>query len=378
MTPIKILNDVEIEQIDNCIRKIREGLFDASDKQAHVELYPGEQILYHYTSIEKLFNILKNDSMWASRSRFSNDSTEDQALGQEWISKNQYYGDNFILCFCDQGDVLSQWRGYCPMGGASIGFCFPAGYTTYTLLHEDYDGGDVPPPGVAVESYRNRPLPVIYCRPKSAQNIVTGVDAEEDVVQLFGSLSASSPNITLQDIVPYLKNSYFEEERELRIVFNNANRKLENCIRFRALEDGSMVPYIVIKYGDLLEMGRKLSFTFTDKKIEQLFSSCIDNLPRQTIVIPCGQDQATICHKLSEKIQTYKQKAFNSPEWEWWKMDPARIICDGHLPIVSITVAPSPNQIHTKEVIERFCRSRYWLQNVVVKCSEIPYVAPKL
>ena len=35
---------------------------------------------YHYTSIGTLFNILKNDSLWASNARFSNDASEEKLI----------------------------------------------------------------------------------------------------------------------------------------------------------------------------------------------------------------------------------------------------------------------------------------------------------
>ena len=65
----------------------------------------------------------------------------------------------------------------------------------------------------------------------------------------------------------YLKNSYFHEEVEYRLNFDNSDGKLENCIRFRKSSDGSLVPYIVVKYGDLLDSGRCLKHTYTPKKL---------------------------------------------------------------------------------------------------------------
>lgn len=375
---LTILNDNRIERLDQGIRGIREGLLPPSALQQMVQHQPGEQVLYHYTSLEKLFAMLSTDSMWASFSLFSNDSSEGKTLGNEWLQQKQYQGDNFILCFCDRDDILSQWRGYCPGGGASIGFWFPAQYGIYTLLHADYQDG-TPMVGSAIESCRNRPLPVIYCASDNAAGDSVGVDVRENLLGQFDDLNVP---VSLEEVVPYLKNGRFAEERELRIVFSNTDRSLDRCIRFRRLSDGSMVPYIVVKWGDQLEMGKKLALSYPDEKIEQIFNENIRSRHRKTVVLPCGQDQDKVCDKLTHSIQEYKKGIYGDDKQKAsqkrWQLRPAKIICDGHLPVVSITVAPSPDQAHTKEVIERFCRSRYWLQNAVVKCSEIPYVASKL
>lgn len=99
-------------------------------------------------------------------------------------------------------------------------------------------------------------------------------------------------------------------------------------------------------------------------------------------IIPFGKDQPQIYASFFQRIREYKKTLFkdenNYPDQIRWERNPVQIICDGHLPIVSITVSPSLEQEHMKEVIERFCQSKYWLQNVKVKCSKIPYIARKL
>lgn len=369
------MNEDSVARIEKCIKEIKTGFPDVSGQS----LEYGEQVLFHYTSFEKLFSILDGDSLWASRSRFSNDSTEDKILGEDWLKREQYYGDNFILCFCAEDDILSQWRGYCPKGGATIGFRFPKGYSTYTLLDSDFVE-NLPYSNKKIELYRNRPLPVIYCQ--SDNESITGINIKENLFKLFDEPKILATGAKLYDVVPYLKNAYFHEEKELRLVFNNSNRDLEKCIRFRKLDDGSMVPYIIIKFGDLLKMGRDLSFTYTQDYINEVFQEKIDFFDTSPIIIPCGRNQSKICMSFLKKIREYKKEIYNDSsrevEQNWVDKYPLQFICDGHLPIVSITVSPCPQQEYIKEVIERFCQSRYWLQTVQVKCSNIPYIAPKL
>ena len=71
----------------------------------------------HYTSLPVLFEILENDECWITNVRFSNDSSEELLLGDMRSIR-----DDYIMCCCDSDDQLSQWRGYCHNGGASIVF----------------------------------------------------------------------------------------------------------------------------------------------------------------------------------------------------------------------------------------------------------------
>lgn len=87
--------------------------------------------------------IIKSNSMWATEIRYFNDSSELSHTAhllkslivqrsdsevmrqfQEW-SLNRVTDGNllFIGCFTENGNLLSQWRGYCPPGkGISLGF----------------------------------------------------------------------------------------------------------------------------------------------------------------------------------------------------------------------------------------------------------------
>ena len=370
---IKIANEEQLERVTKCIDIVLSGFKYSARPNSN----PNSSILYHYTPFSKLFDILEGDSFWASRSRFSNDSTEDRILGKDWIEEQQYYGDNYIVCFCEHGDILSQWRGYCPNGGASIGLKFNPKHV-YTLLHADYEDKTILT-GKQIETYKNTPLPVIYCNPGQSDY---GVDIKEDLLKLFEEERMKKNKMRLTEIVPYLKNGYFHEEVEYRLNFDNSDGKLENCIKFRKSSDGSLVPYIVVKYGDLLDSGRCLKHTYTKKKINEIFKNHLSSPQRNPIIIPCGKDQSEICSSFSKKLKEYKKEIYKNKkiadDYERLLRKPQYILCDGHLPIVSITVSPSPNQEYMKEVIERFCRSRYWLQNVEVTCSQIPYIAPQL
>lgn len=101
--------------------------------------------LFHYTSGEGLLGILRSKTIWASHLRFLNDARELQygldllvPHFREHIRKRvdgrwaELLVDQFVdalkeaslyvACFCESGDLLSQWRGYARGGGFALGF----------------------------------------------------------------------------------------------------------------------------------------------------------------------------------------------------------------------------------------------------------------
>jgi hypothetical protein len=118
-------------------------------------------ILYHYTTSAGLLGIIESKSLWASDAEFLNDAQE-LRFGRERLyeallgaaaeldgagappedrsrarliesaashlnpGSSPFLGRQahaaFITCFCEAGDLLSQWRGYGHSGGYAIGF----------------------------------------------------------------------------------------------------------------------------------------------------------------------------------------------------------------------------------------------------------------
>ena len=160
----------------------------------------------------------------------------------------------------------------------------------------------------------------------------------------------------------------FYEEKESRVVFSNIAGKLSKCIRFRTLKDGVKVPYMVIKSGNV---GKMFGNCLTDikefkdfKKLEQY------SLSKEAIWIDEGFDQEEKYYEVMECVNEYEKK--NESGF------PINVFCRGHLPIESITVAPTYDRERKTEQIKRFCMSKYWLRNVDVRPSEIPYIRPAL
>lgn len=88
-------------------------------------------LLYHYTSFEKFLSMLQSRKLRASDARYLNDTSEvdygfEKAKERiESHSPGLMAEENsraFLCCFSREGNLLSQWRAYCPAGGVSIGF----------------------------------------------------------------------------------------------------------------------------------------------------------------------------------------------------------------------------------------------------------------
>jgi hypothetical protein len=115
------------------------------------EVFKGSlpSFLYHYTSPDGLLGIVEHSELWATNLNYMNDATEFQIslkLAEETltaatnssalnpqrreiacvlIKEVAHIEERGIcaICFCSDGDLLSQWRGYSGRGyGFSIGF----------------------------------------------------------------------------------------------------------------------------------------------------------------------------------------------------------------------------------------------------------------
>lgn len=303
---------------------------------------------YHYTSLPNLFDILENDCFWASNIRFSNDSTEVKLL-------NDDIHDDYVVCFCERKDQLSQWRGYCFEGGASIGF-YIGYYQQYSILQADYDlsGGYI--------IYENAPIPVLYVEPK---NVSRGQGKTElDYCVDYMDAKYKGMEDYKYYISPYIKNALFYEECESRLAFVNKSEELSKHIRFRKLESGIKTPYIVVKHGDVMRMKancRTNPYSYDENKLQEIYKK------HEEIWIDEGQDQELVFYEVLDRIKRFLAK-------NEYDGNAIKIFCKGHLPIDEIIVAPTSNRSRIREQVERFCRSKYWLKNVVVNESIIPYV----
>lgn len=366
--------------------------------------------------------------------RFSND-TQEQRFGAN-IMGHLLNGtdvspdlldldEDYIVCFCGADDKLSQWRGYAPQGGVSIGFDFHSPVPFYALGKDEIaNGGSTPKVYQAKYVQLGK---VCYLRPRK--------DEEEDkyykeCAQLIGCpeglegitdiASKRKCRELIKKNAPYIKHAGFSEEDESRLVFRNEGGGFSKCIRYKDVgKDGSRQPYIIVCAGNpeyarqkctvrlcvqpgqtqaLLDALReKLGGTEVDDcrrstghqngktdsfcfgctrrrwkgpcvkevcRYQEITSGAQWGLPadENSIIISQGVDQKEVFEVAHEVVQSLELQI---PVW-----------CEGHLPIRSITVSPCIHQKEVEESIRHYCRHIYWLRDVKIQSSSIPFRQP--
>lgn len=329
---------LQVKENANNIEGVRRALEISQDHDEENERY-----FFHYTSIPVLFDILENDSMWISNTRFSNDNTEERMLGLQ--SEKEY--DDYMACFCDKGDQLSQWRGYCFNGGASIEFELNSPQQ-YSILHSDYEKSG------EYELVYNTPIRVIYISEKQVKEALETI-----------SVTCNYDKDKIEKTVPYWKNDKFEEESESRLVFSNRDGRFSKCIRFRTLKNGAKVPYMIMKMGDIGLFSRNCQ----SDKIDLGYLHELYERGGRYIMIPEGNNQEKLFNETNEVVKEYNKRFSKKASY-------MRIYCAGHLAVKEIRLAPTYDRERLMEKVKRFCQSKYWLKNVEVSFSEIPYIPP--
>lgn len=199
--------------------------------------------LYHYTDQNGFMGIFRNEELWATKIQYLNDESEYNLaikLAEEYLKelikktneqdlqiRLKYYLSitslikNQNTCVCsltENGDLLSQWRGYSKnLGGYSIGF------NIYSLT-----------PFIQVQGFDL--VQCIYRPEVQKKEISSMIDA---IVSEFSYEAAPDYKMTpyyksgdvflekLATIAPTLKDASFAEEAEWRIIATLPFEKLE-------------------------------------------------------------------------------------------------------------------------------------------------------
>ena len=258
---------------------------------------------FHYTDLSGFISIIQNRELWMSNVSFINDRNEMQdgiSICQKMIRDylngdltcNQKNGleiiwskldkgisggswdsnkfDMFASCFCMEGDLLTQWRGYGENGGIAIGFdqrqlrqC--CRLMASNLYNEEIRNGTEP----------ERMLPHNEMTPLLKKVIYD--DTEKEIIikiildLCLESLDYQNDDALLEwvcseftDIIfrymPLFKNSSFFSEQELRYVFSAETSKTmriaaaplrrTQIIDFRT-RNGLILPFIKFKLLDV-------------------------------------------------------------------------------------------------------------------------------
>lgn len=183
------------------------------------------EVLYHYTSPDGVLGIAHSKCIWATNIHYLNDSKEfkhalelfsSEILRRKHNNKDNaaYYDEllnqietiesikTFVASFSAEGDLLSQWRAYCPPGGG-----YSIGFETNKLLENSKSQG-----------YRLRPCIYNVMEQRTQlQKILDFIDERYNNNWKDNQEFASSFLQRVVDIAPTFKHPGFSEEKEWRL-----------------------------------------------------------------------------------------------------------------------------------------------------------------
>jgi hypothetical protein len=231
-------------------------VYQLNNERHSVLTKPVTNLLYHYTSAEGLKGIIETNELWATSAYYLNDAAEIsygcgvlKRVLDEWIQKNpqlenslvsgfaynlrKAFGEDFhnktlmlpiyVACFCEEDNLLTQWRAYGQLGGYSLGFEITgrSGFTGPSLVPEPkiYTAKLV-----KVEYDRTRQEEVCRSILKPLFEIFTDNATARAIVEigdhpLFGysKFLRVTTDLLMEEIVAF-KNESFKVENEWRIV----------------------------------------------------------------------------------------------------------------------------------------------------------------
>jgi hypothetical protein len=220
-------------------------------------------LLYHYTRMSTLEQILKHGSVWATEGHFLNDTAELRyaagvtasyirtrwpesrgglaeavATAIENDQENRPYL-MFIASFSREDDLLSQWRAYADDGaGVAVGFDltgfadvrFAEGLSGVSILRCIYKDAE----------HEQAMLECIA--PQLELGLAEGVTSTAVVP------TAQSLLVTVGELGVIMKNPGFREEREWRLVLGAAAPSASQAIEFRNTKWGP-APFVRVPLG---------------------------------------------------------------------------------------------------------------------------------
>jgi len=226
--------------------------------------------LFHYTSVAGLKGIIESKTIWATDAQYLNDAQELQfgreelyeammaqaeklfpiAMNDDGSAKNSMatilrsaagqlkpgssaflaQTDHFVYvaCFCEKGDLLSQWRAYGTAGGFAIGFKSEA-LAEAVLTGEDVHLKQVLYGEQAKINMVNRVVPLIAPTPRGHPG-TSGYFQARRVA--FPALAA-------------IKNEAFAEEREWRLLVAGTSDLAGLNFRVGSL---GLIPFVELGY----------------------------------------------------------------------------------------------------------------------------------
>jgi len=241
---------------------------------------PEETKLYHYTSLEAFISMLSayNDhkyiEFWPSHLLYSNDSEEYNnglsLIEKQFISSSTKFPSHvtekflkllqletavekeaYILCLSSIGDSLTQWKYYGNESGIAIQFNLNRNEVGFSGLSKDDDKNYSRPSNYPVGPYK-----VLYDaieKESLITNIIKNVyDAHKNINNPIEKERLWIKDLKhLINLCPLLKNHFFEDEKEFRLIFrpcyqDNEEEEIPKLVYYR-YKNGRNVPHMKIR-----------------------------------------------------------------------------------------------------------------------------------
>lgn len=386
--------------------------------------------LFHYTSREVFWKIIEEESFLARHILFSNDSEEyelgknkvkalkgDGTVDRDSVGEEEIGSANerYMICFCEKGDLLSQWRGYAK-NGIAMEFDFSLGlggseensfspYHCFTLAN----GGDVPIKakigayaGAEDKRRENFEKRYVSVDERTGEKYLTlcttapykvfYVTRQSNTRELGRALKSikegEAAGISAAKLIPYIKNKKFDEEKEYRLIFDledlyNADQEHMRGVKNIYLDmEGVKKPNIRVEFGDVRDSLEKdtIEIYYADPAYQDTLKDFVNAMEKEKIkvvqkLMPDGtklrknelllgnsKNQERVMWRLSQTLDMKRGIFKNVKVW-----------CDGHLPLRQIIVAPGKDAELMRKSILQYKNNKYWMKYIDVKVSEIPY-----
>lgn len=230
-------------------------------------------VIYHYTNVQGLLGIINSMEMWATDILFLNDAAEykyaknlihkkfrDLFKFEKNANKFLYNFVNrshiineyqiFVCSFSEDGNLLSQWRGYCPQNnGFSIGFDFNK---IMSHLKQNKSNEFFLAPCIYDDEYQNELFDAL--KKDTFENIIEILDdqinnKDNRSSDLFNEKYHNFTKLFLH-LCSIIKHPAFAEEKEWRL-FDISKRTEKNFINYR---DGinTVIPFKKFNFSSTL------------------------------------------------------------------------------------------------------------------------------
>ncbi len=227
------------------------------------------QLLFHYTNAQGLNGLMQSKHIWATNSRFMNDPTEiayaidliravmiartpnnkkdflNKILSQ-FLEEYDQNAKVYIACFCMNGDLLSQWRGYGAIGGG-----YAIGFKASQLGYPDVGWSGRPRPILRKVIYDRKIqehiittwLQEISASTRLSNRLRTTKTRDQLYAQLYGQYG-----YFLSEFLNCFKDPAYQEEQEWRII-QFGRRGGEEVVKpsFR-VSGGCVIPFTEVEF----------------------------------------------------------------------------------------------------------------------------------